>query len=510
MPKVNVSRTNFGKASSVAIITLTLLVVVTGVVIYYAINLSPVGWRQERTSELPLRSETLASYLEDPSTCASDLDKTYEKVNLVKKNGSIYDIQLIGKDDKKVELEDIDLRVFIPKIPKIVKGDPFLTHLTVVQRELNRNDTIFRNTKYDDYSINVANNCLREGLFETYIGRTTGDNTGKIFHGWFEFPVPLYKRLFKEINGFELDPHETAMQHYLRPDGKKVNWSHLREIKSEKEIPVDDIDLHHDDIISRMGEQQHKAKLVVNHGLHKYRDIYEKKNQPIKLMQFDEPGIYKKKKILKFDYTSLKTPSKVTLKKAFNRKVNETFNELEIEFPYGSKIIPIKNWPFFINRNGLKLVLGGWRLDDIPQATEQPIPAADFGRFTFGVGTPDIYVTYEHRLENLKKRNNVYLFLVDKDNNYVDNHSFGLDQVYISRLNDGTFVMYLVSYERIMLVTHWSFKPPASELVSSGNLVSNTEDKSSLTKAVESSKKNDDSTSNEPKTTDDAKEKTKN
>ena len=454
-----------GKSSTVALITLSILILVTGGVIYYAVNLSPVGWRQERSTNLPMKSETLATYLEDPSTCASDLDKLFDKVSLVNKKDTIYDIKLTDKDDKGLELHDVDLRIFIPRVPKIVQGDEFLTHLTLVQRELNRNDTIFRNTKYDDYNINVANNCLRSGLWEAYVNRRTGDDTGKIFHGWFEFPVPLYKKIFKEVNGFELEPHETAMQHYLRPDGKLVNMEHLRKVQQEKEIPLKTIDLNLEKTISRMGEQQHKAKLVINPGLHKYADIYEHKMQPIKLMQFDEPGIYKKKKVLKFDYSFFHSPEKVTLKKVRNDKLNKVFNEIEIEFPYGKKNVMIKNWPFMVNRNGLKLVLGGWTLDDIPTASDQPIPAADFGRFTFGVGTPDIYVTYEHRLERLNDDGTVYLFALDKDNKYVDNHTLGLDQIYISRLPDGTFVMYMVSYERIMMVAQWNFKMPEDILL---------------------------------------------
>ena len=454
-----------GKTTNVVMVTLGLLAIVTLGVIYFAVNLSPVGWRQERTTDLPMKTESLANYLEDPSTCASDLDKIFDHVSLVPKSGSIYDIKLKDQEGKGLELLDVDLRIFIPKIPKIVKGDELLTKLTLLQRELNRNDTIFRNTEYGDYTINVSNNCLRCGLWEVYVTRNTGDNTGKIFHGWFEFPMPLYQRLFKEVNGFDLAPYETTLQHYQRPDGNTIDFAFLREIKETKEIPVSDINLHHDSRISRMGEQKAKAKLIVNSGLHKYGDIYEKKNQPIKLMQFDEPGIYKKKKLMKFDFSFLARPEKVEFKKAYNKKIDKTFNELEISFPYGNRNVFIKNWPFLINRDGLKLVLGGWNLEDIPLASERPVPASQFARFTFGTGTPDIYVTYEHRLEDLDKSNNVYLFMTDKNNKYVDNHTLGIDQVYITRFPNGELLLYLVSYERIMLVAQWNLKAPGAILV---------------------------------------------
>ncbi|HMP53433.1 MAG TPA: hypothetical protein PKD05_17925, partial [Candidatus Melainabacteria bacterium] len=131
---------------------------------------------------------------------------------------------------------------------------------------------------------------------------------------------------------------------------------------------------------------------------------------------------------------------------------------------------PIKNWPFVISREGLRVILGGWTLDDIPLATEQPVPASEFAHFTFGIGTPEIYSSYESRLADLNREKTAYLLLVDENDRYVDNHSLGLDQIYLSRLADGTFLMYLVSYERIMLIAHWNFKPPRQMLVTENPL----------------------------------------
>ncbi|MBZ0189121.1 MAG: hypothetical protein K8F91_22945 [Candidatus Obscuribacterales bacterium] len=433
--------------------------------LYYAINLSPVGYQEDKTSKLPLKTETLFSYLEDPSTCAADLSDRYQSITLTQKNDTIYDINLETPDQQPVKLKDVDLRIFAPQIPEIAKGDDFLTHITLQQRELNRNDTTFVGIMEDGSDVNVSNNCLRAGLWETYVTRRSGDDQGKVFHGWFEFPQPVYAGLFKKVNGFDFKPYENALQHYLRPDGNKVNLAHLRTPGEEKEIDKQTIDFHHDDPIAHLGEQQHKAKLIANTNLLTYKDIYKKENQPIKLMQFDEPGIYKKEKILKFDFSFLKEPKSVKLRKAKNDRLGKEFNELELTFPYGKKDIVVKNWPFLIKRNGLRIILGGWTLEDIPEAQEQPISAGDFGRFTFGIGTPDIYVDYGRRLEELEKQNNIYLILVDQDDNYVDNHTLGLDQVYISRLPDGTFVMYLVSYERIMLVAHWNFTPDSGLLL---------------------------------------------
>ena len=43
-----------GKTTNVVMVTLGLLAIVTLGVIYFAVNLSPVGWRQERTTDLPM------------------------------------------------------------------------------------------------------------------------------------------------------------------------------------------------------------------------------------------------------------------------------------------------------------------------------------------------------------------------------------------------------------------------------------------------------------------------
>ena len=468
--KNNSTRKTSGKTGTVALVTLALLVLVTLGVIYFAINLSPVGWRRDTTEDLPLKAETLATYLEDPASCAPDLDKIYDKVSLISKNGPVYDIKLANQEGKGLSLHDIDLRVFIPSVPAIARGDKLLTHITLLQRELNRIDTIFDNTGYDAYRINISNNCLRCGLWEAYVTRRQGEDRGKIFHGWFEFPIPLYKKLFKEVNGFDLSAYEAALEHYQRLDGKKIPLDYLRYIQETQTLSSADLELHPEESITHFAEQRAKAKLIATSGLHLYKDIYDRKKQPVKLMQFDEPGIYKKKKLMKFDYSFFSTPDQIELRKVDNKRLGKSFNELEIRLPYGKRNAPIKNWPFVVSRNGLRIILGGWTLDDIPLATEQPIPASEFARFTFGIGTPEIYSSYESRLADLKKEKTAYLLLVDENDRYVDNHTLGLDQIYLSRLEDGTFVMYLVSYERIMLLAHWNFKLPQHMLVSENAL----------------------------------------
>lgn len=468
--KYNSKRIADGKTGTVALVTLVLLFLVTLGVIYFAINLSPVGWRRDTTENLPLKAETLATYLEDPASCAPDLDKIYDKISLISKNGPVYDINLSNQEGKGLSLHDIDLRVFIPSTPEIARGDNLLTHVTLLQRELNRIDTTFDNTGYDAYRINISNNCLRCGLWEAYVTRRDGEDKGKIFHGWFEFPIPLYRKLFQEVNGFEISSYETALEHYQRLDGKRLALNHLREIKETHSLSPAELQLHPDESITHFAEQRAKAKLIATSGLHKYKDIYDRKKQPVKLMQFDEPGIYKRKKLMKFDYSFFSTPDLIELRKVENKRLGKTFNELEIRLPYGKRNAPIKNWPFVISREGLRVILGGWTLDDIPLATEQPVPASEFAHFTFGIGTPEIYSSYESRLADLNREKTAYLLLVDENDRYVDNHSLGLDQIYLSRLADGTFVMYLVSYERIMLIAHWNFKPPRQMLVTENPL----------------------------------------
>jgi hypothetical protein len=50
----------------------------------------------------------------------------------------------------------------------------------------------------------------------------------------------------------------------------------------------------------------------------------------------------------------------------------------------------------------------------------------------------------------------VYLLLLDRDGKCVDNHSTGVDRVYLGRREDGRVELYAVSCEREAVVAHWT------------------------------------------------------
>src|SRR3954454_2806977 len=84
-------------------------------------------------------------------------------------------------------LPEIDLRPFIPRVPLLAKGDPSLTRIALIQRELNRNQTRYPAPGRPE-TVFVANNCLKSGLWEIGLDRQDAQGTSTYYHGWFTFP----------------------------------------------------------------------------------------------------------------------------------------------------------------------------------------------------------------------------------------------------------------------------------------------------------------------------------
>jgi hypothetical protein len=341
-------------------------------------------------------------------------------------------------------LPEIDLRPFIPRVPLLAKGDPSLTRIALIQRELNRNQTRYPAPGRPE-TVFVANNCLKGGLWEIGLDRQDAQGASTYYHGWFTFPKTEYARLFEALNGVPYSAVAADLEAYPTLDGLSVPLAKMRSVV--RDVPLAAIDSHLGEPVEQFSEQTRKAKLVISPAARTYGDWSAPDRQPIVTAKFSEPGFYDGKDAVRFDLAWLAHPSEAHWRQVQSSHFPDSFAEIELRY-----------------QNGYRLVLADARLSDLPTRGAKPTDEADLLHVTFGIETPEIYASAADRAREFEKERPAYLFLLDANGNLVDNHHAGVDRIYLwkeagapDRLH-----LYLVSYERIALVSHLSVALPAT------------------------------------------------
>ena len=336
-------------------------------------------------------------------------------------------------------LADLDLRPFVARVPALARGNPALTRLALIQRELNRVQTRYAAAGKPE-SVWVANNCLKRGLWEIGLDRAEpGQGNVTTYHGWFTFPEGEYARLFEAANGVPFAAVAAGFEGYPPLDGLAVPLADLRSVESEARLPA--IDTHAGDPIDAFGEQSRKSKLVLAPAAKTYGDWWAPDHQPVTSAKFSEPGFYNRSEPVRFDLAWLGHPVEARWRRVASAKVAGAFPEIEVRFA-----------------NGRRLLLADARLPELQARGAKPADEADLLQLTFGIGTPTIYATAEERARDLAAERPAYLLLLDGEDRNVDNHLAGIDRVYLWREagDPGRLHLYLVSYERIALIGHWT------------------------------------------------------
>ena len=427
--------------------------------------------RAVSTQRIPMRQENPATYSEDPSIKARQFAE-YANLAITPSGNSDhhFNLTLSGKSGS-LRLNDIDLLPFVLRVPAIARADCMLTEIAIEQDEYNRYDTNMPVPGEQDVTAHLANNCLNAGLWELYLTkRDRGSRADeKFYHGWFECPTELYARLFREENGLHYSAFSWLTKHFGRLDGLPVNLTALREVRTQRAIPVTTVQMHADQPVLRLAEQKSKLKLLLTKGLRTYGDFAARSHQPVTLTCFCPPGVYEYSRRKKFNYSFLSRIDGVIQRRVLEPALHSNYDEIEVDFASRthwslalSGGFPWLSWPFIRVTHGLKLVLGGIHLDDLPVITSDQTGDSKLRHVFFGIGTPLVYASYTARLAESEQQPSVYLLLLDRDDRYIDNHRTGIDGVYLGRCANGTIEMFIISYEREAIVAHWTLPPPSA------------------------------------------------
>lgn len=407
-----------------------LLVAAGAVVVFRGIH--------RKSIRIRVKVEEPRGYPDDPSPLAGALRQDLTVLDLHPKGEGRYDVSIGSESSSSPLLSNVDLRPFVPRVPLLARGNATLTRIALIQRELNRHETRYGPSAGND-DVRIANNCLRQGLWEVILAKKTPSGLATDYHCWFNFPKEDYARIFEQVNDVRYADYEKLLVEYPEIGGFPVPLEALRTI--EHEMDAGPIETHAAEAVQRFPEQERKAKLVLTKGVKTFADFVASANQPITTAKFSEPGFYNAADPTKFDLSWLASPTKLTCRKARNPKLKASFDEIEVRFA-----------------NGTRMLLGGVDLAALPARSEPPKTEEDVLRVTFGIGTPDIYASATNRAREFDEDHNEYLFLIDEKGNHLDNHAGGLDRVYLWREAGapGALHLLLVGYERIALVGHLS------------------------------------------------------
>jgi hypothetical protein len=392
------------------------------------------GSAPDGTLRLPLKPEKL-------SPLQGVTLPSFETLELLQRSEGRYDVRLLPGDGAP-QLRDADLRLLVPRVPRLARGDGALTRLALIQREFNRNEV--HNPLPDGSDLSIANNCLERGLWEVKLARQQDGKTVTLFHAWFTFPKEQYARLFEQANGMGYEAYDGVLASYSGVGGFVLPLGALRTVKSERDLAG--LDVHAADPLERLTEQRNKTKLLKT-DVATYGDFSRADKQPITTAKFNVPGMYDQTDAMRFDLTWLAKPSRVVWREVANPRVPVTFPEVEVGF-----------------ENGYRILIADAKLSELAPRREVPATESDVLRLVCGIGTPVIHATAAERAAEISEDRPRYLMILDAKGNHVDNHLTGVDGVYIWRDagDPGRLHLWLVGYERIALVAHLTARWPAA------------------------------------------------
>ncbi|MDG1147903.1 MAG: hypothetical protein P8N52_06310 [Crocinitomicaceae bacterium] len=353
-----------------------------------------------------------------------------------------------NEGDDTVKLNGIRLMEFIPTIPECSKGDEYMSLISVVNQEWNRNQVKWVGDELKKATskvhtvnnekitrIDLARNCLNSYLWELFFYADVDGKDKVFYHAWFNFPAELYKTLFDKRNADDFENYTNYLETWRDPENLPLELSRIRVQQSEVMVPCSN---RSDEMYPLKGERKKKQIAII------YPETYTKMSDfhtdSALFATFSQPGFYNRKDPRTTELGRFKTLNNVQYRLTETEHVQH--DELRFEFS---------------RENGevTQFIFGGIQFEDLPTlATEN---ANSGSQFSMGIGNHPFYEDCIAH-EKLCSKNNPYFgVLLDGDNNWLDSHKIGIDGPLLHRdlKNENLIHVWLLSFERHALVGHY-------------------------------------------------------
>jgi hypothetical protein len=388
-------------------------------------------------------------------------DYSHPKVVIKRNQNNLFDLVFLPGNDKSANIvfRNIDINLMTPSLPSWVKGNKALTRIALTDRQWNRQQVIFnRGTenlavtggdgveKKQVYQAHLAKNCLNAGLWEVLLYSKEKNKKTVLYQGWFTFPLGYYKTIFQQNTGLSYWKHAPYLEHWVTPESLQVDLGKLREvIEVYPLVLTQDMD----EKIAVDGEQIHKKKNIISKNkLNTFKDYMQ---EDVSFSTFSPPGIYQKNKPWQHEYWRINHPISAALHVIRSpAEKKHVLQELAITYADDK---PNKN-------NDSYFYIGGFDINNLPRLDVKQYAKGQL--FLMGIGTAPLKQSYTALLKNPPAMSPVFSVFLNEKNEWINHHEAAIDGVilFIDKYKSNRLHMYLVSYERHAVVSHYTMTLP--------------------------------------------------
>ena len=419
---------------------------------YGVFDIEKPEYKSSESYDVVLRELTDEEYPDNPDISVRHYKYISTKMNSIEliKSNNVFDIRIIPEslDDDTVKMFSIPLMEFIPTIPERLKGDEYMSLISIVNQEWNRNQVKWEGEQLnlftkEDYVVNdekitridIARNCLNSYLWELFFYADV-DGVDKVFyHGWFDFPSNLYKELFYRRNDQDFNNYLDYMEDWKDPENSNFDLSKIRSQITEQAVPFVD---NSNKMYPIKGERK-KKKIDIVYPV-KYNQMSDFQTDSSLFATFAKPGYY-----------SRKDPRKTELGRF--KKLNNVYYRLTTvdSINYDELVFKFSNY----NGEFTQFIFGGIQFNNLPKLNEDN--ANSGSQFSMGIGNHPFYEDFSSHERLCSKYNPYFGVLLDEENNWLDSHKIGIDGPLLHQdyNNPNLIHVWLLSFERHALVGHY-------------------------------------------------------
>ena len=378
------------------------------------------------------------------------VETTMKSIEFIRK-GELFDIYLIpdnAKDDT-AHLFEIDLMEFIPTIPEYVRNDEYMSLISIVNQEWNRNqvkwqDEQLKTASHAEFCVvngekvtrmDVARNCLNSYLWEVFLYADVEGSNKVFYHGWFDFPKDLYHELYAKRNGKKFEEVADFLENWKNPPSEKINLSALRSVISK----VNPSYSNESDVMYPLAGERKKKQIgiVTPTEVTKMSDFYTDAST---FATFSPPGFYNRADPRTTELGRFQNLETV----AYLKTKTNLGDRSEFHFNYSDD-----------QGRKTQFIIGGFDLTKLPRLSTEEANSGH--QFPMGIGNHPFYEDYVMHEGQCSLTNPNFGVLLDENGNWLDSHYIGIDGplLHLDKDDPNKLHVWILSFERHALIAHY-------------------------------------------------------
>lgn len=378
------------------------------------------------------------------------VETTMSSIEFIRK-GEMFDVYLIpdNASDDTAHLFEIDLMEFIPTIPEYVRDDEYMSLISIVNQEWNRNQVKWQDDQLKTASheencvvndekvtrMDLARNCLNSYLWEVFLYADVDGSNKVFYHGWFDFPKDLYHELYAERNGKNFDEVADFLENWKNPPSKKINLTKLRTVKTQSAPRYANLS---NEMYPLKGERKKKqVGLITPVAVRRMMDFY---SDSTTFATFTPPGFYNRA-----DPRTTELGRFQNLDGVIYRTTDTNLGERsEFHFNYSDD-----------TGRKTQFIIGGLDLSTLPRLSTEEANSGH--QFSMGIGNHPFYEDYALHEDQCSLTNPNFGVLLDENGNWLDSHYIGIDGplLHLDKDDPNILHVWVLSFERHALIAHY-------------------------------------------------------